>query len=251
MWLRVRAEVVRETPSKDLYLVGIAVDITDEKLMAERTATADMRLSDAIEAISEAFVLWDADNRLVTCNSKYRRLHNLHPHAFPDGSRYADVMAQASPSLVQTQVPLSTYPANGARSYEALLADHRWLQINERRTKDGGYVSVGTDITALKTHEERLLDSERRLMATVADLRRSRHALETQAQELAELAERHMEKKAEAEGANRAKSEFLANMEPRAPDAAERHHRLFRTDERPDLRAARLAPLRRLRRGHP
>ena len=36
-----------------------------------------MRLRDAVEAISEAFVLWDADNRLVLCNSKFRRLHAL------------------------------------------------------------------------------------------------------------------------------------------------------------------------------
>ena len=212
VWLRVRAELVREPVNGDIYLVGIAVDITDEKILAERTATADVRLSDAIEGISEAFVLWDADNRLVTCNSKFMRLHNLLPNSFQPGSSYTDVIAQAIPTLVQTQVPLGEPPAGGARSYEAQLGDGRWLQINERRTKDGGYVSVGTDITTLKLHEERLLDSERRLMATVADLRRSRQALERQAQELAELAERHREKKAEAESANRAKSEFLANM---------------------------------------
>ena len=40
-------------------------------------ATADMRLRDAIEAISEAFVVWDADNRLVLCNSKFQKLHGL------------------------------------------------------------------------------------------------------------------------------------------------------------------------------
>ncbi len=49
-------------------------------------------------------------------------------------------------------------------------------------------------------------------MATIADLRRSRQALEAQAQQLAELAEKHAEKQAEAESANQAKSEFLANM---------------------------------------
>jgi two-component system cell cycle sensor histidine kinase PleC len=92
------------------------------------------------------------------------------------------------------------------------LADGRWLQVNERRTKDGGYVSVGTDITALKQHEEQLIDSERRLIASVADLRKSRQTLEVQAQQLAELAERYLEQKAEAELANHAKSEFLANM---------------------------------------
>jgi len=73
-------------------------------------------------------------------------------------------------------------------------------------------VSVGTDITSHKLHEEKLLDSERRLKATVSDLRRSRQALESQAQQLAELAERYLEQKAEAELASRAKSEFLANM---------------------------------------
>ena len=57
----------------------------------------------------------------------------------------------------------------GARTFEAQLPDGRWLQINERRTKDGGYVSVGTDITALKRHEEhRLVESEQQLIATVS-----------------------------------------------------------------------------------
>ncbi len=40
----------------------------------------------------------------------------------------------------------------GARrqTFEAQLDDGHWLHISERRTKDGGYVSVGTDIT---THQ--------------------------------------------------------------------------------------------------
>ena len=121
-------------------------------------------------------------------------------------------MSLGTPPLVRAQVPLGERPQAGARTYEARLADGRWLQINERRTKDGGYVSVGTDITTLKRHEEQLLESERRLMATVADLRRSRQTLEMQAAQLADLAERYLEQKAEAESANRAKSEFLANM---------------------------------------
>ncbi|RYB05579.1 PAS domain S-box protein [Lichenibacterium ramalinae] len=212
VWLRARAELVREGTGSELHLVGIAVDISDEKRLAERSATADVRLRDAIEAISEAFVLWDADNRLVTCNSKFLALHELKPDTVRVGTPYGLLIANATPPLIQTQISLGESPRGGARTYEAQLGDNRWLQINERRTKDGGYVSVGTDITALKRHEEQLMDSERRLMATIADLRRSRQALETQAQQLAELAERHAEKQAEAETANRAKSEFLANM---------------------------------------
>ena len=93
----------------------------------------------------------------------------------------------------------------GARTFEAQLEDGRWLHISERRTKDGGYVSVGTDITALKTHEEKLVHSEKRLMATVADVRASQ-------QRLGELAEQYAVEKTRAEEANQAKSKFLANM---------------------------------------
>ena len=93
----------------------------------------------------------------------------------------------------------------GARTFEAQLEDGRWLHISERRTKDGGYVSVGTDITTLKTHEEKLVDSEKRLMATVADVSASQ-------QRLAELAEKYAAEKTRAEEANQAKSKFLANM---------------------------------------
>ena len=212
IWLRVRAQITNDAANDTAHLVGIAVDITDQQALAERSATADMRLRDAIETVSEAFVLWDADNHLVMCNSKFQHLHNLPADAIAPGLPYHEVMSMGTPLLVRAQVPLGDRPQAGARTYEARLADGRWLQINERRTKDGGYVSVGTDITTLKRHEEQLLESERRLMATVADLRRSRQTLEVQAGQLADLAERYLEQKAEAESANRAKSEFLANM---------------------------------------
>ena len=212
VWVRARAEIVLDEHHNSAHLVGIAVDITDQKALAERSATADLRLRDAIETVSEAFVLWDADTQLVMCNSKFQRLHNLPTEAVAPGLPYHEVMSLATPLLVRAQVPIGERPQAGARTYEARLADGRWLQINERRTKDGGYVSVGTDITTLKRHEEQLLESERRLMATVADLRRSRQTLEVQAGQLSDLAERYLEQKAEAESANRAKSEFLANM---------------------------------------
>jgi two-component system, cell cycle sensor histidine kinase PleC len=216
IWLRARAELVQDTPAAGPHLVGIAVDITEQKNLAETTALADQRLREAIEAISEAFVLWDSSNRLVLCNSKYQRLHNLPVESMRPGAPYAELAAKGAAPIVDSEVLLDPRtPAHGreaAKTYEARLTDGRWLQVNERRTKDGGYVSVGTDITALKRHEEQLMDSERRLLATIAELRQSRQSLEAQAQQLADLAERHLEQKARAEMANRAKAEFLANM---------------------------------------
>ncbi|HUO55508.1 MAG TPA: ATP-binding protein, partial [Rhodoblastus sp.] len=209
IWIRARAQVIHEGRERAPHLVGIAVDISEQVRLTERSAAADLRLRDAVESISEAFVLWDAQNRLVLCNAKFQGVHDLPTEAVTPGAPYAKVMAM-SRTFAE---PAEALPhEGGGRVYEARLADGRWLQINERRTKDGGYVSVGADISALKQHEQQLLDSERRLMATVADLRKSRQTLELQAQQLAELAERYLEQKAAAETANRAKSDFLANM---------------------------------------
>ena len=205
VWLRARCELVRQADEPGLHLIGIAVDITEQKSLVEKTVAADMRLRDAIETIPEAFVLWDADNRLVLCNSNFQDLHNLPDEAIMVGASYESVVAEGSQPVVRNKIVTEGPTVPGARTFEAQLDDGRWLHISERRTKDGGYVSVGTDITALKTHEERLIDSEKRLMATVSDLRSSQARL-------AELAESYAAEKTRAEEANQAKSKFLANM---------------------------------------
>jgi two-component system, cell cycle sensor histidine kinase PleC len=128
------------------------------------------------------------------------------------GTSYADVTEAGRQPIMLTPLRSEDRPEEGARSFEAQIADGAWLKISERRTKDGGFVSVGTDITELKRHEERLMESEKRQMATIVDLRHSQQALEIQAQQLAELAQKYSEEKTRAEDANRAKSEFLANM---------------------------------------
>jgi two-component system, cell cycle sensor histidine kinase PleC len=216
VWLRARAEIVHDRPNGGAHFVGIAIDITEQKNLAEVSATADQRLREAIEAISEAFVLWDASNRLVLCNSKYQRLHNLPAEAMRPGAHYSEVAKSSAAPLVDGEIALQGRgPAPDraiARTYEARLTDGRWLQVNERRTRDGGLVSVGADITALKRQQEQLQNSERMLLSSVAELRRSRQSLEGQAQQLADLAERYLEQKARAEMANQAKAEFLANM---------------------------------------
>jgi two-component system cell cycle sensor histidine kinase PleC len=210
VWLRARCELVRQDNEPGMHLIGIAVDITEQKSLMAKTMAADLRLRDAIETIPEAFVLWDADNRLVLCNSNFQELHHLPDEAVHAGTSYEAVVAAGSKPVVRTRITSEGHP--GARTFEAQLDDGRWLHISERRTKDGGYVSVGTDITTLKKHEEKLLESERRLIATVEDLRNSQQTLEHQAHQLADLAEKYAEEKTRAEEASQAKSKFLANM---------------------------------------
>ncbi len=212
IWLRARAKLVTDRASGARHLVGIAVDITEERRMAAETATADIRLWDAIETLPEAFVLWDAQQRLVTCNSRFQKLHQLPDKAMQRGLHYDEVMAHATPPVIAEDILRQNNLETRSRLSEVKLEDGRWLQISERRTKDGGSVSIGTDITIIKEHEHKLMDSERRLLATITDLKASRRQMEAQAQQLTDLAERYLDQKAEAEIASRVKTEFLANM---------------------------------------
>src|SRR3982074_2913756 len=214
IWLRVRCELSQGAGDADagLHLIGIAVDITEQKSLAEKTVEADLRLRDAIETIPEAFVLWDAQDRLGLCNSHFQRLHKLPDSAVTPGTSYETVIEVGSMPEVRTRLHEAGTQPPGARTFEAQLDNGSWLHISERRTKDGGYVSVGTDITRIKEHEQKLIDNDIRLRATVIDLKRSQTALEQQALELADLAEKYSKEKTRAEEANQTKSKFLANM---------------------------------------
>ena len=212
IWLRVRCELSQGAADAGMHLIGIAVDITEQKSLAEKTVEADLRLRDAIETIPEAFVLWDAGDRLVLCNSHFQRLHKLPDSAVTPGTSYETVIEVGSMPEVRSRVHETGSQTPGARTFEAQLEDGNWLHISERRTKDGGYVSVGTDITRIKEHEQKLVDNDLRLRATVIDLKRSQAELERQALELADLAEKYSREKTRAEEANQSKSKFLANM---------------------------------------
>ncbi len=212
VWLRARAALAPGDKNTEPHLVGIVFDISRQKQLDKMNEAAEVRLKDAIENISEAFVLWDTESQLVICNSKYQQFHSLPASACVPGTPYHLVASSAKEPLVKQYVPGEINDRSGARSVEVQLADGRWLQINERRTKDGGFVSVGTDISALKKQEEKLLNSEKTLMVTVRDLQRERQSAEEQSQRLAELADKYASEKTRAESANRSKSEFLANM---------------------------------------
>ena len=212
VWLRARAALAPGESEDNQHLIGIVFDITQQKQADKINQEAELRLKDAIENISEAFVLWDSENHMVLCNSKYQQFHSLPVSACQPGTPYEVVAKAAKEPSVRQRVSVTSMDSPDGNSFEVQLGDRRWLQINERRTKDGGFVSVGTDITALKRQEERLLLSERELMVTVRDLQKERLLADQQAQRLADLADKYAREKTRAEAANRSKSEFLANM---------------------------------------
>lgn len=210
VWMRARAQVI-DPEAPEIQLIGIAVDVTEQRHLALRSEAADLRLRTAIENINESFVLWDSSERLIMCNSKYQQDNGLSDRDVMPGAPRA-VLEERMLAFASERRLANTNGPQGGVTFERQLADGRWLQVNELQTRDGGTVSVGSDITQIKLHQEKLVDSERRLMATIHDLSLARRAEEERASELVELNRKYMKETERAEAANRAKSEFLANM---------------------------------------
>ncbi len=176
---------------------------------SEQGGTARIRA--IIEALPMAFVVWDSSKRLQLCNRKFRQVYRIGPGKALPGTPFEELQEHTKELMLQG--PTETPGAPGRfQLVERQMSDGTWLQVSEYWTADGTMVSVGTDITVPKVNEQRLLEREREMRATVQIYEQSRRQLEVQTHQLRALAEGYNEEKIRAEAANKAKSEFLANV---------------------------------------
>src|SRR3984893_15726213 len=152
----------------------------------DKATLAQTRLTDALRSISEGFVLFDAEDRLVLCNSRYRELNPGLAALMRPGLEFEHLIkAVAAREIVADSV------ARPQEWVEQRLARHRnpsgpflhhqwdgrWIQISERKTQDGGTVGVFTDVTELKRREEELAaardkatEAQRRLVDAIESI---------------------------------------------------------------------------------
>ena len=201
-WIDARGQAVGEPDAAGFRrIIGVMMDVTEERLNQARAQAAEARLRDAIDSVSEAFVLWDRTGRLLMCNKSYRAFFSLEARLLKPGAPRETVNRFVRLAIKAEHAG----PEGLAGVREAEMHDGRWLQISERRTAEGGLVMTAADITAIKLQDEARRLNEEKLSEAVDSLRSSEA-------QLAELARKYEAEKIRAEGANKAKSEFLANM---------------------------------------
>lgn len=152
-------------------VVGIRTDITDRKHAEEAVQQSQDRLMDAIESISEGFVLYDTNDRFVLCNQKYRDFYPQISDILVPGATFRDMawaacergIFQGAEEDIESWVKNRlTHYRSGNNSLEQQLSDGRWILCSERETTDGGVVGIRSDITERKRAEEELRESEAR-----------------------------------------------------------------------------------------
>jgi diguanylate cyclase (GGDEF)-like protein/PAS domain S-box-containing protein len=167
----------------DGSLLAFSVDVSDlvEKERALDAARAQAqqereRLEDAIEALPDGFALYDAGDRLVVCNRRYRDIYQFSAPAIRPGTSFEDILRYG---LARGQ-----YPAAEGREMAWLaerlqhhrqadqpilqeLPGNRWMRIEERATRLGGVAGVRVDVTELVQREQQA----RQLNAQLAESR--------------------------------------------------------------------------------
>ena len=161
--------------ARDGDMVSLAMNITEQ-----------MRIWAGIEAIPDGFVLFDKEERLLTCNQRYRDTYPASAPAMVPGAKFEDILrfglahgqhVDAKGREAEWLSERMAQHRNPGAAVEQQLADGRWISALDQVTPDGGRVGLRVDITHRKEQQAAL--------------------------EAARL---------QAEAANRAKSAFLANM---------------------------------------
>jgi signal transduction histidine kinase len=181
-----RVSLIHEQVLSDGGRILINSNITEQKHLQRR-------LEEAVEVISEAFILYDVEGNLVLANSKFKEFYEPIAHLLEPGTSFetlfrGEIAAGLHPGVDPddeefiAQRVTNFFESHGTA--ERRYSDGSWRLVTERKTPDGEIVGTRTDITELKKREEEATRAEH-------EAQRARSI---------------------AENANKAKSQFLGNM---------------------------------------
>lgn len=144
---------------------GTGSNITAQVEAETIAAHARRQLTDAIEGISDALILFDVDDRLVMCNSRYREIFSIIEDKLVPGLEFRKLVRLTSKSRIFSSANASAdkwfkerlaHHRKSNKLNEQALNDGRWVNIIEYPTSDGGTLILLTDITELRKSEQEL-----------------------------------------------------------------------------------------------
>jgi PAS domain S-box-containing protein len=162
MHMRLSGQPLFDHRNQFLGYRGSGTDVTAELGALRRAEKTRQQMDAAIDAFSEGIALFDAEDRLIFCNQRYREFYAAVADRLVPGTAFEDlVRCKAEAGLfadrgAELDELLARYVGlhrNPGDSLEVRLSDGRWLRVTDRRTPDGGIVSVRTEITELKRRE--------------------------------------------------------------------------------------------------
>ena len=189
-WVRDRNRLLIVVAVAGVLLLALAVALyaamrERERVEIERMKSRNM-LDSAIESMSDGFVMWDEQDRLITCNERYREMYSISAPYIKAGAVFEDIIRagaaigqypQAGNDIERFVRDTVEWHRGNHGSLERLLPDGRWVLITERHTSSGGTVGIRTDITALKEALSSLAVANERVSQAIAEVQSQNVAL--------------------------------------------------------------------------
>jgi PAS domain S-box-containing protein len=150
--------------------VAVFRDITEQKAMADALRSSNARFKDAIDAMEDGFGLFDADDRVVLYNEAFLDDGTRKVIGDPTGHKFEEVVRAFAYHAMPVTDPnfdreawitarMERHRNPPKTPIEVPWSGGRWMRISERRTADGGYVGIWTDVTAIHQARDRLVDA--------------------------------------------------------------------------------------------
>ena len=148
---------IRRAPMPGGGFVTTYTDISERKLAEARLQQASDLLRGSIDALDEAFALFDPDDCMVLCNQRYRDLYPLAADLMVTGNTFEQIIRGGAArgqyaaavgreeAWVQERMAVHRQPAS---ELQTRLCDGRTMRVVERRMPDGHTVGFRVDITA-------------------------------------------------------------------------------------------------------
>ncbi|WP_299694380.1 PAS-domain containing protein [uncultured Tateyamaria sp.] len=170
-----------------------------------RSRDTSVLLRSGLNMIQQALSIYSDDLRLIVANQRFRAMFGLPPHLCEPGAPFSDTIRY----LVQTGEYGDVNDPEGfiqARVQQALTFEQhyverkrsngRWISVEGGPLRQGGWVTVYTDITDIKRQEEMLRSHSDELSGRLLDrseeLARANRALEATISRLHET-QQHLE----------------------------------------------------------
>ena len=153
------------------HILTVEIDISERKHAEQERQRWLQLFQDAIQSMPNGFAVYDADDRLVTCNTAYADLYETEPMRLV-GVDINTLIGRASPGILSVNgrevTPEDMSSVQRVRDVwfaqseplEVEMRDGRWLLMSRHATAEGGFVAIRTDISDLKRMQEALRESE-------------------------------------------------------------------------------------------
>lgn len=169
--IRISGNPIHDADGVFLGYRGVGRNITAEVAVEQQANQLRARLHDAIESIADGLVLFDADDRMVLCNSAYRQSVAPIADLLQPGLSF-----EALNRLMLDHGLIAIPPERHAawllermeRHRECQqgmvfpIQDGRCIEVNQYRTQEGGMLVLHTDISERMRGEQALRASEAR-----------------------------------------------------------------------------------------